>query len=212
MPGGTADQSTSVFGKVGPLAQVSDGSINQIRMTKMGAQAVGDSQARYYEQTSRGKVYHAANVSATTMTAGLSATSVGVTLSNPVGSTKWLVVLAACWVQSTGVAAVNFLCGTLYSATEVTHTTPLTVRAGLWTGAVSAAVGKADSTCTLPAAPLVIMPLMSSAGVSALSPATGLWEAAGLVICTPGTAVCIQGSTGSVGWGSIVWEEVDIPA
>src|SRR4051812_46530566 len=72
-----------------------------------GGQRVTDAHGRYYDAVLAGRVFQAANSGAVTSGAGLSATVATISLTNPVGSGRYLVVLEATWAFSTAAAAAT---------------------------------------------------------------------------------------------------------
>src|SRR5256885_673401 len=88
-----------------------------------GAQRVQDAHARYFETTSRGNVFTAANSAVQALSLN-SLTATGLILSNPVGSGKNFVIIDVTVSIAAAVTAVAdvILCGTSYSATTTTHT------------------------------------------------------------------------------------------
>lgn len=191
---------------------VSTGTQADQSFSTTGGQRVNDATGRYTDPVLRGRVFTACNQAAVTSGAGLSATVATLSLTNPVASTVNLVLLDVGFTFSTAAAAATsvYLAATLASLTQVVHTTAVTVRSALWTGAAATGnVGLADSVATLPAAPLIVRTLLG-AGTTGLGPSVGKDDIGGAFILTPGTACVIQASAAAVGFCHMTWEEQPI--
>lgn len=142
----------------------------------------------------------------------LSTTQTGLTLTNPFGSGKTLVILqirGAFTSAPAGVASLVLAANVNPVATAVTQTTPLTVRkANL--GVTDTGAGLAASAVTLPAAPVVVRALGGPVAASSISQPQIVDDVNGAICVAPGCAVSINSLTTAVsGIWSIVWEEVD---
>jgi hypothetical protein len=177
-----------------------------------GGLRVNDSSGKYTDVNIRGRLFTACNQAAVTSGAGLSATVATLSLTNPVGSGVYLILIDYGFTFSTAAAAATsvYLAATAQSATAVTHTTPATVRSALWTGLTATGnVGLVDTVATLPAAPLIARTLLGS-GTTGLGPSIGKDDVAGAFILAPGTAAVIQASAAAIGFCHLTWEEQPI--
>ena len=142
---------------------------------------------------------------------GLSTTQTGITLSNPFGSGKTLVVLqfrGAVTTATGGAAGLVFAANVNPNATAVVQTTPLTVRAANL-GVAKAAVGLAASAVTLPAAPVVVRSAQVAVAASSITPGPLVDDINGALCIAPGCALSLSSITTAVtGIWSIVWEEI----
>jgi hypothetical protein len=200
-------------GRVGPI-YAADGSVETVRLGRFLDTVVQDAHGRYYEATSRGNVYVAAN-SAAQATTTSAATATGLILTNPIGTGKMLSILDVTVGVGAVVAAV-FEVGLFANintlAAAVTQTTPITPRNALL-GSANAGVGLAASSATLPAAPIHIRTLLASGWVTATAQSQELAkdEIAGAIALLPGTAVSVQSVVGTQSIiASITWEEIVI--
>ncbi len=142
----------------------------------------------------------------------LSTTQTGLTLTNPAGSGKTLVVLqfrGAVSAAPAGASPLVLAANVNPVAAAVTQTTPLTVRrANL--GVSGTGAGLAASAVTLPAAPVVVRSLQAPVAASALTPAQISDDINGALCIAPGCALSLSSITTAVtGIWSIVWEEVN---
>lgn len=157
-----------------------------------------------------GQVYHAANAAGVILTvAGTVLT--GLIISNPFGSGKKMVFCDASFVPTT-VPAATYALGIAvgFSATAVTHTTPVLVYNSDGTGASTTAVGKADSSATVPVATV----LARLSGYAPTTPATTggiswLDSLEGKIILAPGAyAHFTLVGTAPTGISAFSWVEV----
>lgn len=198
-------------GTVGSKSVANGSQVDQ-SMSPGGGLRVNDSSGKYTDVNIRGRLFSACNQAAVTSGAGLSATVATLSLTNPVSSGVYLVLIDYGFTFSTAAAAATsvYLAATAVSATAVTHTTPGVVRSALWTGTAAAGnVGLVDTVATLPAAPLIARTLLGS-GTTGLGPSVGKDDVAGAFVLTPGTACVIQASAAAVGFCHMTWEEQPI--
>lgn len=197
-------------GTVGPIA-AADGAIpaGGFRQAKTGEIVLADNHARYYEATSRGRRFLAANQAAQAVSVALATTYTGLCLTNPANSGFNLVVDKIAFALSVAPAAIASI-GIIGAAstTAVTHTTPLTVRNCLMSG--GAGVGLVDSASTIPT-PFWLQQHRSGFTAAAL-PSEGpvLIDMDGSIVVSPGSFIAIGALTAVTGLGSICWEEVAI--
>jgi hypothetical protein len=199
---------------IGPQT-ASDGQAVLARAEKSGAAVIQSLHGRHYEVTKRGACFGGAIVGQVT-TVGLATTYTGLVLSNPITSSVDLVVLKAGWSAIVAFAAgahVGLMAG--YNAsTNVTHTTPVTVRSNRFTGVTGTGAGLLDSAATLPTAPTVHTMFGSGlTGAITTTPFIGstLENIDGGIILPAGAYLAFYTSTasGTAGMGfSFMWEEV----
>lgn len=167
----------------------------------------------FLEQARLGKMYHAASAGAVTLST-VSTTCTGLSLSNPWGSGKLLVVKQVDFVPSTapaGASVVGLAIHTALSTTETVHTTPMVIHNAIAKGNVSSSsAGKADAASTLASTPLWLRPMGSVVAGSSISPAKYSDPTNGSIIIPPGGALSLSYlTTAAVGIASITWVEVD---
>lgn len=143
---------------------------------------------------------------------GLSTTQTGITLTNPAGSGKTLVLLqlnGAVSAAPAGAAPLVLAANVNPVAAAVTQTTPLTVRkANL--GVSGTGAGLAASAVTLPAAPVVVAAIQAPVAASSITPANINVSFDGSLSVAPGCAISLSSITTAVtGIWSIIWEEID---
>jgi hypothetical protein len=210
MPG--INQITNVT-QVGPVRGADGAQIN-IRSTRDASTAVQDAHARYQEAVLRGGVYLAANQAGAAVT-NLNATATGFILSNPAGSPVSLVLLEIGIVQTSTAAAsanagVQLAANVNPVAAAVVHTTPLTVRNAIL-GTTATGFGLADSSSTLPAAPVAVLnlwqPSVSATATTGIPPVVVI-AVDGKIVVSPGCTVSLS-ALGALSCAShFVWEEV----
>jgi hypothetical protein len=157
-------------------------------------------------------IYMASTQAGVATSTALSTTQTGLTLSNPFGSGKTLVLLKFFGAFTTAPAAIATLvmaANVNPVAAAVTQTTPLTVRkANL--GVSGTAVGLAASAVTLPAAPVVVLGLGGPVATGSVSQPQVVTNLEGIYCVAPGCAVSINSLTTAIsGIWTIIWEEVD---
>ena len=167
----------------------------------------------FADQARLGNLYHACTTGAVTLST-VSATCTGLSLTNPAGSGKNLVLKRATFVPSTapaGASVVGLAVSPAVSETAVTHTTPAVIHNAIAVGSnLHVGVAKADSSSTLPAAPVWIRPLGAVVAASSISPATYNEEINGEIILPPGTNLSFSYlTTAAVGIAAFIWAEVN---
>lgn len=164
-----------------------------------------------YNLAKGGFLAFAANPSGVTLSAALATTYVGIVLSNPIDSTKDLVVRnvsGLALVAPAAITALGLITG-FNAGTNVTHTTPLTVRAAKYGDAATALVGKVDSAATLPTAPVWARQL--SVGIAATGQPSFNVDLQGSIILPKGAYLAIGANIAGPAsgfFGSIEWEEI----
>lgn len=141
----------------------------------------------------------------------LSTTQTGLTLSNPFGSGKTLVllkVMGAFTSAPAGAASLVLAANVNPNAAAVVHTTPLTVRAANL-GVSKGATGLVDSAATLPAAPVVVAGLGGPVATGSISQPQVNVSFDGSLCVAPGCAISLSSLTTAVsGIWTIIWEEI----
>jgi hypothetical protein len=200
-------------GQVG-AQNVADGSTVTGRFGKQGDQIASELHARYYEQTYRGNTFSASTQAVATTTVGLATTYTGLVISNPVGSSVNMVLTKASImqsvIQSTQVEAYAIAVG-FNSVTNVTHTAALTPISNK-IGSGLTAIGKADTSATLPTAPTYHTFVQNTSTATANGTGSVI-DLEGSVILIPGAyALWVTPAQASVAglWFSFQWEEVPV--
>lgn len=156
-------------------------------------------------------IFLASTQAGVALSTALSTTQTGLTLSNPFGSGKTLVLLKFFGALTTAPAAISTVilaANVNPNAAAVVHTTPLTVRAGNL-GVTKAATGLADSAATLPAAPVVVMGLGGPVATGSVSQPQIVTNLEGSVCVAPGCAVSVNALTTAIsGVWTLIWEEI----
>ena len=196
--------------KVGPRRS-SDGGVEVARGGQDSEKIIGQAHGKYYEAGSRKRLFWAASQAATTWSIALATAYTGLCVSNPRMSNVNLAIVRVGFglsVAPAAEAAIGLFGG--YDAdAEVTHTTPLGVYNAFLLGPHGQA--NADGSATLPTAPLLIEAYMSAFTAAALhgtSPV--IVDVDGAIIVPPGAYVGIYALTAVVGFGSMMWEEIEI--
>ena len=158
------------------------------------------------------EIYLASTQAGQATSTGLSTTQTGITLTNPAGSGKTLVLLqlnGAVSAAPAGAAPLVLAANVNPVAAAVTQTTPLTVRkANL--GVAGTGAGLAASAVTLPAAPVVVAAIQTPIAASSITPANINVTFDGSLCVSPGCAISLSSITTAVtGIWSLVWEEID---
>ena len=166
----------------------------------------------FFEQARKGHMYHACSAGAVTLTT-VHATCTGLSLENPPGSNKNLVIKRASFVASTapnGAAVVGLAISPAIQTTAVTHTTPAVIHNAIATGSdKNVGIAKADVSSTLPATPVWLRPLGSVVAASSISPAAYHEDVNGDIILPPGTNLSFSYlTTAAVGIAAFTWVEV----
>lgn len=199
-----------IHGQVGPQ-RLSDGTSQTFRQSKTGGMVVVPGHARYWEQTSRGNVYSAANQAAVTSPAGLATASTVFTLYNPAGSGVMLSIIDV----GVAIAAAPAAASVIYLVVNNNpiQTAPATVTALTVNNNylnTTSGQGKVYSTATLAATPQVARVLGSVPAASNNTAAYIKDEISGALILQPGTYISIQATTAISLIAHMTWEEISI--
>lgn len=198
------------YGRVGPQTALSSGVPSPVRLDGTGAIVGAALHGKYFESTTRGKVFCAASTAATTWSVALTATYTGLCISNPAGSAVDLVPLQVGFALSVAPVAIAsiHLIGGYTAAGVVTHTTALATQSTRLDGIVSPAIAKADAAATI-VVPLYLMPLVGGFTAGALfGTSPTVVDLNGAFVIPPGGWMGIGALTAVIGFGSFVWEEV----
>ena len=189
--------------------------LNQnMRAGRLAELIVQELHGRYYESTYNKAMFSVASQAVATTTVGLATTYTGLCLSNPINSPVNLVINKCTTMQSviqaTQVEAYALAVG--YNATtNVTHSTPATPQPN-FVGATASANAKADTSATLPTAPLYFAFVQQTAAASTNGPG-GQIDLEGSLILPPGGYIAwvtpAQASVAGL-WFSFSWEEVPV--
>jgi hypothetical protein len=167
----------------------------------------------FLEQARIGNLYHACSAGAVTLST-VSATCTGLSLANPYGSCKKLIVKTVSFQPSTapaGAAVVGLAISPAPSSTAVVHTTPAVIHNAIMTGSdKNVGVAKVDVSSTLPAAPVWLRPMGGVVAASSISPGKYTEDVGGEIILPPGTSLSLSYlTTAAVGIASVSWAEVN---
>jgi hypothetical protein len=167
----------------------------------------------FIEQARLGNMYHACSAGAVTLTT-VNATCTGLSLSNPYGSGKNLVIAKVRFQPSTapaGAAVVGLAISPAVIETATTHTTPAVIHNSIMVGSnLKVGVGKADVSSTLPSTPVWLRPFGGVVAASSITPGMYVDDTKGEIILPPGTHLSLSYlTTAAIGIASITWVEID---
>ncbi len=203
--------------QVGPqsVASIGVNTITNLRSGQLGDLIVQDLHGRYYETTYRGNMFYTSTPSVATTTVGLATTYTGLCLSNPVGSPVNLAVnkctMMQSVIQATQVEAYALAVG-FNLTTNVTHTAAGTIQSTL-AGSGLLSNAKADTSATLPTAPLYFAFVTNTGTATADSTGAQVLDLEGSLVLKPGGYICwvtpAQASVAGL-WFSFQWEEIPV--
>ncbi len=203
-------------GSVGSKQQAASGTAYDESFMPSGAQRVADGHGRYLDTVLRGRAFCVSNAAGVAVTA-LNATATGMIITNPASSGVYVAFLE--WDAQQAVAATTAIC-TLQlafgvpSATAVIHTTPLTIR-NLPLGNGGGGAALADSSSTLPAAPVTVLnlwsPSVSATATTGIPPIVSR-DLSGLIAIAPSTSLSLSATTAIQCASSVFYEEVPVNA
>lgn len=200
-----------IEGLAGPSV-LADGAIAPPRLARTGEFIESQLHGRYFESGVRGNMYTASLQASTALTVGLSATAIGLILTNPAGSGFNLVLTDLTLALTTaGTTSAVVLAAVVNPvAAAVVQTTPVAVRKTLL-GASGSGVGLAATAATLPAVPVVVRAIGGPVAAGMTTPPYIRDEIAGGLILAPGTAIATCSISAAIsGIVSITWEEVPV--
>jgi hypothetical protein len=190
--------------------QVGDGSQVQARAGKNAETMVTELNGRYYEQGYRGLMFYAVNSAAQALSLSNTTTYTGLTVANPTGSNKNLILLEAIWcttIAATGVGAVILGTGATTTQTTGSSTGPVSTVLGSGAGSV-AKVGASTTYGSNPAflRPFIGVAFGTSVGINMLQNKDDI---GGAVIIPPGQQVSFVAVTTAItGVGYFSWCEL----
>jgi hypothetical protein len=195
------------------IVTAQDGTYPELRGSRKGGLVSQDVGGRYEEAAYRKAMFFAATQAGQTTSAALTATYVGLVVSNPLGSSVNLAINKVSFGWAVLAAAVTTIgIGLGYSATtNVVHTTPVTPRSNFF-GVGGAPVALADTTATLPAA-LFYYTFLGNTPTATSDPNGGAIDLEGSVIIPPGAYIATVTSVASAAaafLASIQWEEIPL--
>lgn len=201
-------------GAVGVQNNPDSSNLITARLGKQGDQLFSELHGRYYEQTYRGNVFNVASQVVATTSVGLATTYTGLCLSNPRNSGVNLVLnkctMMQSVIQATQIEAFAIAFG-FNTSTDVTHTAAVVPQSAL-VGSGLTPLAKADSSATLPTAPLYGA-FIGQTSTATAQPTQSTLDFEGSVILKPGSYACwvtpAQASVAGM-WFSFSWEEVPI--
>ncbi len=197
-------------------ANLGDGTVVPSRAGKTGEQMVADAAPRYYDLVKRGVVFTAANTAVKIHTLN-NTTATGLILTNPVGSSKNLVLLDVCVALASVPVALSEVCltGDNTGAATTTHTNALTVRNALFGAGRPTSVAFADDVATMSAVTVFrslgsYLWIATAANVAFTQAALG-GDLAGIITLGPGTSISIQAITTAISAvSSMTWAELPV--
>lgn len=212
---------TSISGQVGKPTFAGSTGNPLVRQNSTGDLAVSDSHARYWEATSLGNTYCVTvNAGAATAFTGGAAGTPLVSLYNPVGSGKLLVLISASIanrVAASAAGSVTFnFWGGVSAANTGTLTTPTNMLSLQTGGSVAKASSNAVTTSTTAITtngPFYNVGTYYWATAAAATALPLQADIAGQIVVYPGNLVALGGSaalTSATYDVSLIWEEVAI--
>lgn len=195
------------------IQQVNDGSITTARGDKQGNTTVTEVNPRYYENNYRGLTFYAVNSAAQALSLTGTTTYTGLTVANPTGSGKNLILLEAIWcttIAPTGVGAIILATGATAAQTTGNSTGPVSTTLGSGAGSVA----KVGASCTYGANPTFLRPFIGVPWVTATGNGNmgqNKDEIAGSIIVAPGQQVSFVAVTTAItGIGYFSWAELPL--
>jgi hypothetical protein len=198
-----------------PTYELPEGSAASVERIGPQGQLLTDSlHGSMFESSRCGTLFFAANQAAVTTTVALATTYTGLCVSNPVGNNRDLIIRAINFklsVAPAGITLVGIMGGYVSTGGVTAHTTPLVYGTAVWScnlGSNAVPTAKADSAATI-VAPKFMWPLLGGFTAGALYPDSAAFiDSQGAWVVQPGGYVALYTLTVSVGFASIVWEEV----
>ncbi len=198
-----------------PTTKYSDGTlVSTERIGPQGQTLVDSVHGSMFEASRNGTLFFAASQAAVTTSVALTTTYTGLCLYNPVGNNRDLIIRAINFKLTAAPAAISGLgiMGGYISTGGVTaHTTPLVYGTAIWPcnlGSTAVPTALVDSAATL-VAPKFMWPLSGGFTAATLYPDTAAFiDSQGCWVAQPGAYFALFTLTASVGYGSIIWEEI----
>lgn len=205
----------TIQGQAGPQV-LQDGTTTTVRQGKTGELVVTDAHGRYQEATYRGNVYGLtlAAGAATAYTGAAGGTPL-LSIHNPVGSGKNLVLLSVGFASRVAASAAGTVTLQLWSGISVTPTGTLTAPTNMLSQVNSGSVAVAGVNTALTSStalthnfPLFTYYWATAAGAFGTP---GYFDPAGLFIVTPGTQLNLGATaalTSATYDAHMIWEEI----
>jgi len=214
--------SLTLDGLVGPVSSTVDGQPKPIRVSRDGSVVTQAGHGKIAEAAFRERTWTCGDLGeagAGVLTqAGLSATTPMLTLYNPTGSGRGLVLLETVVISTGAPAAASGLmlaynAVTAAAPTGVTLATTTNVNGGLGVagGGGATPVASCYRIATLAAAPVAFRYFGGTTGAAAISGTMFQDNVDGRFIVPPGMAVSIQTTSAQKAMGHFVWEEINYP-
>ena len=207
---------TQLQGTVGQ-ATASSGESRAVTLTPRVALRTAGSQGAFQDAVERGNVYGVCNQAGVTSQAGLSLTTPVLTLYNPSGSGKNLVVWYAgvTFTVAPATAGAVWVAVNSNTAAAAVTGTLTTAHRNLKRGTANGNSAQALLAATLPAAPVAVAllgtNLTGAITTAPIAPTLERWFNGSLILI-PGTALSIQTGVASGASGTFceyIWEECD---
>lgn len=205
---------------VGPRL-ASDGSTNTARSNRTGSLVTTDAHGRYTEAVVRGNVYSltVSGGAATAFVGGAAGTPL-VSIYNPIGSGKNLVVLSASVASRVAASAAGTVGFNIWGGVSASNSGTLTTPTNMYTlvKSGSVALGSSNAATTSTTAISANGPLYNI-GTYYWATAAGaiagplLADIAGSIVCAPGNLIALGGTaalTSATYDVSMIWEEIAI--
>lgn len=210
----------SIEGKVGPVV-AADGSNPTMRLSKDASAVTVDGHAKYQEAIIRGNVYSltVSGGAATAFTGGAAGAPL-ISVYNPVGSGKNLVLLSASIVGRAAASAAGNVGFNIWGGVSAANTGTLTAPTNMYTlqKSGSVALGSSNAVTTSTTAISANGPLLNLVNYYWATAAgaivnVGTFDIAGMIVVAPGNLVALGGTaalTSATYDVSLLWEEVAI--
>jgi hypothetical protein len=202
---------------------LSDGVLAAIRLGRAGEQIVTEVHGKYYETNYRGNLFHAVMAAGVIFPAPASLTNNPMSLYNPIGSGKNLVLVSFDMIftviPGTPLTGLYGLYVNSNPSAAATTGALITAQPGL-IGGGQAPVAKPFGTSGVPLAPTLLWPFATkvTGEVATVNPITGVpslhIDFDGQIILTPGTTITPQQTVADTTNATVIcrfaWEEVPI--
>lgn len=203
-----------ITGLAGLPSKTADGNNMLLRAGSYGELVTNDFRGRYAEATYRGMCFNACIQAVATTTVGLATTYTGLVISNPISSSVNMEIISGAVmqsvIQSTQPEAYAIAKG-YNSSTNVTHTAALATQNNL-VGSSMSSQGLADTSATLPTAPLYHTPAHNTGSATVNGTGTFIDFGGQLILRPGGYALWVTPAQASVAglWFSFNWMEVPV--
>lgn len=210
----------SIEGQVGPQV-AGDGTKPTVRLSRDSSVVTVDGHAKYQEAVLRGNVYSVSvsGGAATAFTGGAAGTPL-LSIYNPVGSGKNIVILNASVASRVAASAAGTVGFIIWGGVSAANTGTLTTATNMYTLAKSGSVTLASSNAATTSTTAISAngPLLSigsyywaTAAGAILSPLVA--DVAGMIVVAPGNLIALGGTaalTSATYDATLIWEETAI--